>query len=45
MPEALQSEAGAELSWFNATQDEVFHVAGIMDADLRAVFEQRLGRF
>jgi hypothetical protein len=30
--EALQSEVGAALSWFNATQDEVFRVTGIMDA-------------
>lgn len=45
IPEALQSEVGAALSWFNATQYEVFRVTGIMDAPAlnRGVSTQRLG--
>jgi hypothetical protein len=34
IPEALQPEVDAALAWFNATQEQVFEVTGILDADL-----------
>ena len=34
IPESLQAEAEAALSWYNATQTEQFEVTGIVDADL-----------